>query len=260
MYKILKYSLFDLLRSRWTFIYLGFYLLLAFGLLWLSGDHGKVIISLMNVELLLAPLIATMFSVIYFYNSREFVELLLAQPIPRTHIFLGQYLGVSISLALSYLLGVGVPFLLFGIVGSPHAANFLVVLLSGAVLSFIFSALAFWIALKQENRLKGFGFALLSWLFFAVIYDGILLLLMTAFRDYPLDGLALGASLLNPIDLSRVMILLQLDISALMGYTGALFKQFMGAGPGMLMVLGSLLLWGVVPVWAINRVARKRDF
>lgn len=260
MKKILKYSLYDLLRSRWTFIYLGFYLLLALGLLWLSGDHGKVIISLMNIELLLVPLIATMFSVIYFYNSREFVELLLAQPIPRINIFLGQYLGVSFSLALSYLLGLGLPFLLFGIVGSPQAGNFAIVLITGVALTFVFSALAFWIALKQENRLRGFGLALLVWLFFAVIYDGLLLMLLTAFRDYPLDNLALGAAFLNPIDLSRIMILLKLDISALMGYTGALFQQFMGAGPGLLLALLSLLVWIGLPTTAIAWVAKHRDF
>ena len=260
MTKILKYSLFDLMRSRWAFIYLGFYLLLGIALLWLSGDTGKVIISLMNVVLLLVPLIATMFSVIYYYNSREFVELLLAQPIPRQRIFLGQYLGVSLTLALSYLLGLGLPFLFYGVLGSDQAANYLVLLLSGTLLSFIFPALAFWVALHHENRLRGFGLALLLWLFFAVIYDGLMLILMMAFREYPLDNFAMGATLLNPIDLSRILILLKLDISALMGYTGALFQQFLGTGPGLLVALGSLGLWLLLPIWAVRRLALRRDF
>ena len=54
----------------------------------------------MNVILLLVPLIATMFGVMYYYNSREFTELLLAQPIPRRHIFIGQYLGIAGSLSI----------------------------------------------------------------------------------------------------------------------------------------------------------------
>ncbi len=37
-----------------------------------------------------------------------------------------------------------------------------------------------------------------------------------------------GLSALNPIDLSRILILLQLDVSAMMGYTGAVFKDFFG--------------------------------
>jgi Cu-processing system permease protein len=42
-----------------------------------------------------------------FYHSREFIELLLAQPIPRRIIFLGMFLGISLSLSLSLLLAWG---------------------------------------------------------------------------------------------------------------------------------------------------------
>ena len=69
----------------------------------------------MNIIVVLTPLIGTIFGVMYYYNSREFTELLLAQPIRRTDIFLGQYLGVAISLSLSISLGVGLPFLFYGL-------------------------------------------------------------------------------------------------------------------------------------------------
>ena len=92
MQKILKYSFLDLMRSRWSYIYFAFYFLFTFTLLFFSGDLSKVVISLMNVILILCPLIATMLGVMYYYNSREFTELLLAQPIRRRNIFLGQYL------------------------------------------------------------------------------------------------------------------------------------------------------------------------
>lgn len=183
MIKILKYSFFDLMRSRWTIIYAAFYMLFTVSLLWLSTDLSKVIISLMNVILVLVPLIATMFSVMYYYNSREFVELLLAQPIKRSNIFLGQYFGIACSLSLSLLIGVGLPFLFYGIFRSTEIFNFFTLLLVGVFLSFIFSAIAFFITLKNENRIKGFGLAILVWLFFAIIYDGIFLLLLVYFND-----------------------------------------------------------------------------
>jgi Cu-processing system permease protein len=56
------------------------------------------------------------------------------------------------------------------------------------------------------------------------------------------------------------MILLQLDISALMGYTGAVFKNFFGSGTGLLAAYGVLLLWTLVPVLAIVYKAKKKDF
>lgn len=260
MLKILKYSFYDLIRSRWTYSYGGFYLLFTLSLLWLSNDLSKVVISLMNVVLLLCPLIATMFGVMVYYNSREFTELLLAQPVRRTSIFLGQYLGVAGSLSASWVMGVGIPFALYGVFGSEQAGNFAMLLFVGVVLSFVFSALAFFIALKNENRIKGFGLAILAWLFFAVIYDGLLLLSLSMLTEYPLEKFSLIASMLNPIDLSRILILLKLDVSALMGFTGAVFRKFLGTGLGMAVAFVVLGLWVVGPVLGIRRVARRKDF
>ncbi len=260
MFKILKYSFFDLMRSHWTYIYCAFYFLFTLALLWLSSDLSKVTISLMNVILVLVPLIATMFGIMYYYNSREFTELLLAQPIKRTNIFIGQYLGVAISLSASLLIGVGVPFILYGIFGSAEIWNFSTVLLVGVFLSFIFSAIAFFIALKNENRIKGFGLGILVWLFLAVIYDGIFLLLLALFSDYPIEGFAMGVSMFNPIDLSRILILLKLDISALMGYTGAVFQKFLGSSTGMISSFLILIAWVALPVWRIKQVSMRKDF
>ena len=260
MFKILKYTFYDLMRSRWLYIYAAFYLLLSVSLLWLGGSVSKAVISLMNVILVLVPLIATMFGVMYYYNSREFTELLLAQPVRRTHIFFGQYLGVAGSLSLCLMLGLGVPFIFYGIFGSTEIFNFTVLLLVGLALSFIFSAIAFFIALRNENRIKGFGLAILSWLFFAVIYDGMFLLALSLFNDYPLEGFAISASLFNPIDLSRILVLLKLDISALMGYTGAVFQKFLGTIFGIACSALILLLWVVIPALGIKRIAMKKDF
>ena len=260
MLKILKYSFFDLVRSRWTYIYCAFYMLFTFSLLWLSADLSKVVISLMNVVLLLCPLIATMFGVMYYYNSREFTELLLAQPVRRTSIFWGQYLGVAGSLAASWLIGAGLPFLAYGVFQSNQAGNFFTLLFTGVVLSFTFSGLSFFIALKNENRIKGFGLVILVWLFFAVIYDGLLLLSLSMLNEYPLEKFALAASLLNPIDLSRILILLKLDVSALMGFTGAVFRKFLGTGWGIAVSLSVLALWVVLPALGIRAAAAQKDF
>jgi len=258
--RIFKYSFYDLVRGRWSLFYFLFYLLITSSLLYLSGNLSKVIISLMNVILVLNPLISTIFGVMYFYNSREFTELLLAQPIKRGNIFFGQFLGLSTSLALSFLLGVGVPFVVFGVMGSAELGNFIILTIVGIALNYIFSAFAFLIALKNDHRIKGFGLAILFWLFMAVIYDGLFLLLVITFNDYPLEKVVLFTTLLNPVDLSRILILLELDISALMGYTGAVFNKFFGSNLGMAMAFSSLAVWLIAPVWYMLRLARKKDF
>lgn len=260
MIKILKYSFADLMRSRWSYIYLAFYMALGFVLLFLNSDLSKAIITLMNIIVVLTPMIGTIFGVMYFYNSREFTELLLAQPIRRSTIFLGQYLGISISLSLSLIVGLGVPFLIYGIFQSTAIFDFLMLLFSGLFLTFIFVALSVNVALRNTNKIKGFGFAILLWLFFAVIYDGLFLILLIVFNDYPIEDFALAASFFNPIDLSRIMILLKLDISALLGFTGAIFQKFFGSGIGMMLSVGFQMIWIGILMWLIHRVACKKDF
>jgi len=260
MLKILKYSVFDLMRSRWSYVYFAFYLLLGVVLLFLNNDLSKAVITLMNIIIVLVPLIATVFGVMYYYNSKEFTELLLAQPLKRTTIFLGLYLGVALSLVMSLVLGLGIPFLFYGIIKSTAIWDFSLLLVTGAFLTFIFTALAFNIALSNENRIKGFGYAMLLWLFLAVIYDGIFLMSLVIFEDYPLDKLSLVGTMLNPIDLSRTLILLKLDISALLGYTGAVFKQFFGTNLGMIVSLAALASWIILPVMRILHKSKRKDF
>ena len=260
MFKVLKYAFFDLMRSRWSYIYFLFYLLLGFILLFLNQDVSKAVITLLNIIIVLTPLIGTLFGVMYYYNSREFIELLLSQPIKRKNIFLGQYFGISLSLSLSIVVGLGVPFLAYGLFGSTEIFNFFSLLLIGAILTFNFVALAYIIALLFEDKIKGFGLAIISWLFFAVIYDGLFLILLLIFDDYPLDKFALFATIFNPIDLSRIVILLKLDISALLGYTGAVFQDFFGTEFGMLFSITLLILWIIFPLLTIIFISKRKDF
>ncbi|WP_420380131.1 ABC transporter permease [Gilvibacter sp.] len=260
MFKIIKYSFFDLMRSRWSYAYLAFYFLLAIVLLFLNNDLSKAVITLMNVITVLVPLIGTVFGIMYYYDSKEFTQLLLAQPIKRSSIFLGQYFGVAVSLSMSLLIGLGIPFVIYGLFSSSVIWDFSLLLVTGVFLTFIFTAISFYIGLCNENKIKGFGYAIVIWLFLAVIFDGILLLLMVYFNDYPLDNFALGASMFNPIDLSRILILLKLDISALLGYTGAVFQKFFGTRLGLLIALSMLSFWVAVPALLIQRKSLRRDF
>jgi len=97
-------------------------------------------------------------------------------------------------------------------------------------------------------------------LFLAVIYDGVFLISLVMLNEYPLDKFALFATMFNPIDLSRILILLKLDISALLGYTGAVFKKFFGTNLGFILSFGVMVLWVALPVWRIRVKLKKKDF
>lgn len=260
MLKILKYSFYDLIRSRWLILYGLFFLIAGYVILYLGGDISKGIASLMNLTLILTPLIGTLFGVINFYHSREFIELLVAQPIQRRNIFLGMYLGFAIALSLAFSIGLGIPFLSYGLWLSNEISNFLSLLLVGIFLTFIFSAFAYLIAIYNENKLKGFGTAILFWLVMAFVYDGLFLISLVLFQDYPVEKLSIALSVLNPIDLSRILVMLKLDLSALMGYTGAVFQKFFGTSLGILISYSALLFWTVSPIGWILYKSNKKDF
>ena len=260
MSKIFKYTFYDLIRNRWLIIYAIFYLVLTIGLLVLTDDFTKIIISLSNITLILASLIGILYGVMYYYSSSEFLIFLLSQPLSRRTIFMGFSLGVAVSLSLSLSVGMGLPLMISGVLISAQAGTFLLVLTMSIVLTVIFALISFTIGLRNNNRIKGFGVAIFTWLFFAIIYDGLFLLLLLLLKDYPLEKITLGLTVSNPIDLARILILMNLDISAIMGYTGAVLQDFLGKQNGSLLIIAILMAWMVIPFYSALRLCTRKDF
>ncbi|WP_018479203.1 ABC transporter permease subunit [Pontibacter roseus] len=254
MSKIIKYVFYDIVKNRIVLAYTLFLLLLSIGLFNLGGSPDKALLSLLNLVLLTVPLISIVFATTHFYNSYEFIELLVAQPINRKKIFMSEYLGVACSLSGAFVLGVGVPVLVFG-----ASTTGLYLVLTGVFITFIFVAMAFLASVITRDKAKGIGIALLLWFYFALIYDGIVLFILYSFADYPLEKATLALTALNPIDLGRIIVLLNLDVSALMGYTGALYKSILGSLWGIGLAFGLLLLWIIVPVMGSRRIFSRRD-
>ncbi len=254
MKKIVKYVLYDILQNRVLVAYTGFLLVISLSLFGLEENPSKAMMSLLNIVLIVVPLISMVFSTIHFYNSYEFIELLLAQPLNRTRILLSEYVGIATSLLLALLLGMGVPMMIFAMSDTGWA-----LLLSGMVLTLVFVSLAFLATVLTRDKAKGIGVTLLLWFYFALIYDGLVLFILFSFSYYPLEIAVMVLTSLNPIDLGRVIILLKMDISALMGVTGALYKDFFGSNFGMIYSLSLMLLWIIVPLWIAVRIFKRKD-
>ena len=110
-----------------------------------------------------------------------------------------------------------------------------------------------------RDKAKGIGLAVMIWLLMTLLFDGILLFLMFQFSDYPIEKPMVVLAAFNPVDLTRIVILLQLDVSAMLGYTGAIFKNFFGAEFGSLVSLLILLLWIIVPFIASAKRFNRKD-
>ncbi|HEX6537441.1 MAG TPA: ABC transporter permease subunit [Gemmatimonadaceae bacterium] len=258
--KVIKYEMSNVVRSRWVLAYALFFFLVTDALLRFGGDGTRALLSLVNIVLFIIPLVTIVFGTMYLYDAREFTELLLAQPVHRRQLFAGLYVGLALPLSLGFLAGVGLPFALHGLGGATEGATLAALALAGVLLTSVFTAIAFLIAVRSEDKVKGLGLAIAIWLAFAVVYDGLVLLAVSIFADYPLERPMVAMMLANPVDLARVFLLMRFDVAALMGYTGAVFERLFGTERGVILALGVLGAWCAVPLALGLRWFQRKDF
>jgi len=254
MFKITKAILHDLSRNWALWLYAAFLMTASFGLFYIESHYEKSVIGILSMTLLLVPAFSLIYSVIYYFNSIDFITILLVQPINRSSIIISFITGLSITFASITLLGTGIPLLIY----APTTAS-VSVLTTGIFLAVIFVGIGSLIAVYTREKSHGLGIALLLLFYFSLLFDGLVLLLIYTFSDYPVEKLALYITFLNPIDLGRIMTLMQTDAAALMGYTGAVFQQFFGELTGMFVSIGILCLWIIIPAFlSIKKFSRKK--
>jgi Cu-processing system permease protein len=74
-----------------------------------------------------------------------------------------------------------------------------------------------------------------------------------------MEKVTLSLISLNPIDLARIIIILKLDLSALMGYTGAFYKNFFGSSVGVIYSILFLVIWTLAPLLLAMRRFVSKD-
>lgn len=242
MNKIAQFIFFDILKNKIIIFYTLLLFIISWSVLGLDSNNTKTTLSLLNIVLLVVPLVSIIFSTIYVYNSNQFIELLLSQPVARLKVWSNLFLGLSSALVLAFVIGCGVPILLY----SSLEIGFSLIIV-GVMLSIIFCSLAMLSAIVTRDRAKGIGISIFIWMFFGIIYDGILLVFSFQFADYPIEGIMATLTAINPIGLSRIFVLLQLNIAAMLGHSGAIFKQVFGSGGGLITSLVILLIWTIFP-------------
>lgn len=255
MKQLIKFVLFDIIRSKVIIGYTLFLLITSLSLFMLEEQHGKVMISMSNIVLIVIPLVALIYTTIHYYNSSEFIGLMLAQPISRFKIFTSEFIGVAGAFQLATFIGIGLPIMIL----SPERTGFSMLLIS-SLLSLIFCALGFQISVFSRDKARGIGIAILVWFYFSIIFDGLFLVFLFYLRDYPIEKFSIVLASFNPIDLGRIFIMLQMDISALMGLTGAIFQQFFGSTSGMFYVVIVMFIWVAIPTYFAIRKFMSMDW
>lgn len=254
MKKLTKYVMIDILRNKVVMGYTLFLLAVSFSVFNLEDNSSKGLLSLLNIVLIIVPLLSVIFSTIYVYNSAEFIELLVSQPVKRTTLLTSIYVGLTTSLLLAVMVGIGIPVLLY----DPSDVG-LTLVIAAALLTAVFTGIAILASVVTRDKAKGIGVSILLWFYFAIIFDGLVLFLLFQFADYPLEKLSIGLTALNPVDLSRILVLLKMDISAMMGYTGAVFKAFFEGLTGYAFITVVMIAWVCWPVMLAIKKFNKKD-
>lgn len=261
----------DALRNRWFLLYtLAFIALsLAFSYLAFVGagmagfaGFGRTAASLINLVLLIVPLMALTIGAQSLAGEQEKSTLayLLAQPINRIEVFLGKYLGLTLSLLASLTLGFGISGLVMALNGSgaadPSAYVQLVVL--AFLLSLTMLSVGFLISALTNKAGVAVGIGLFLWLAFVFFGDLGMMGTVIALR-VPIDNL-FWLSLSNPLQVFKMAAIL--DIRATLDILGpAGIYAVQRYGNSLLGIfLGVLGLWILLPaVAAYVRFYYKSD-
>ena len=254
MSKLIKFVLTDILKNRTLLVYTGLLAALSWSVFSLEDNASKGILTLMNVILLSVPLVSIIFSTSYIYNSSEFIELLLSQPVTRSKIYLSLFGGLSMALTIAFLAGVGIPVIFFA-----YGTTGIMMIITGCFITLAFVAIAFLSSILTRDKAKGIGLSILLWLYFTLLFDGLVLFLLFQFSEYPVENFMVLFSAFSPVDLARILLLLQLDQSALMGYTGAIFRDFFGTSKGITFTIILLFAWVIVPFYLTLIKFKKKD-
>lgn len=254
MIRIARHLLADLLKNKIIIGSFALFALTGWGLFFIESQPEKALLILMQVTLLAIPLLTLVFGSIYYYNSEEFIELILSHPVKRGSVIQSFHISLSAAFSLAFLLGIGLPILVF------HPGLHAFVLLAvGVLLVWAFIGIALFISTLIRDRVRGMGLTLIVWAFFAFLFDGLLIYLMYSFADYPIEKLILVLTFLNPVDIGRIAVIMQTEAAAMMGLSGAVFRDFFGSAFGLFASFAGLVLWVVLMYFLALRNFRRQD-
>lgn len=257
------------LETRWLFAFAVAFAALVLGLSWFGlaqsreigfQGFGRVTLSLLNLVLLVVPLTGLLLGVTSVAGDSDALALLLAQPVSRDEVVLGKGLGLGLALTAAQALGFGGGGLVVALLAGPdQLPGFVALTALSIVLGWLSIACALWIATVIEDRVRALAIALLAWFAAVVGYDLAVLGATSLLSGLPLEAVLIPALLVNPIDLTRVLVTLAVGSGALFGPTSAVLAKWFGAGGGAALGAAVLAVETIVPCALALRAFRRRD-
>jgi len=259
------------LRNKWMAIFTAVFSLLALAISYAGTraegftglqSFSRTSASLLNLVLYLAPLISIVMGTISFTSDKGALELLVAQPVRRRDVVIGKIIGMFASIFAATSLGfIAAGAFIAPMSGGSGLGSYIALAILTQTLALIFLILSTLIALLNDRRQKAFGYALFGWFFFVLFYDLIVIGLTVVLGDVAAKNVIFFSLFGNPVDIVRVASLILLENATIFGAAGAMLIRFLGGPLGAIsLLLASLILWVLLPLWAALRAANRQDF
>ncbi len=248
----------DALSSRWFVLYTVSFTILAVTVSFMSlsgvGSHGfagfgRTTAGLLNLIMLVVPLMALVAGTGSIAGERERGTLLylLAQPVSRTQVLLGKYLGLGVALACSLCLGFGISAMVLAWrAGSVGISTF--VMLTALTCALSISMLSIGILISVLSRRTGVatGIGLFVWLILVFVSDLGLMAGTVLFKLRVQEVFALGV--LNPLQAFKMSVIVNMNASLdVLGPVGMYATQTYGDALIWMLAL-VLTAWTILPL------------
>lgn len=258
----------DALSSRWFVLYTVAFTVLAVGVSFLSlsgsGSHGfagfgRTAAGLLNLIMLVVPLMALTAGAGAIAGERERGTLmyLLAQPVSRSQILIGKYVGLAIALTCSLCVGFGVSAaVLAWRAGGVGVRSFVVLVGLTILLALAMLSVGVLISVLSRRSSVAVGISLFVWLALVFLSDLGLMAGSLIFKLRVQEIFALAA--LNPLQSFKMGVIISMNASLdVLGPVGAYASHRLGdAMPWVL--TGSIVVWVTLPLAAAMVLFARR--
>ncbi|WP_085298502.1 ABC transporter permease [Cognaticolwellia mytili] len=257
----------DGLRNRWLLSITLIFAVLSVGLTYFgaaaSGTTGltslsTTVASLASLAVFLIPLIALLLSYDSFVGEQEggTLLLLLTYPLSKNQLLFGKFLGQGGIITLATTLGFGTSAILLFIQHNDVEIlqTFGYFILSATLLGLSFTAIAYIISLMASEKSKAAGVALITWFFFALVFDLALLALLVGVQTGLSQSALTQLMMLNPADIFRLVNLAGLDSTDVNGALAIAIN----ANLSQVQLLTILCGWVILPLTIASLIFRTK--
>lgn len=258
----------DARRNRWLLLYALAFAGLALALAWLAlvgmGNYGlagfgRTGASLINLVLLIVPLMGLTLGALSLAAEREKGTLiyLLAQPVSKTELLLGKFIGLSLSLLAALGVGFGLTGLLIAIsAGGTDARAYLTLVGLAFLLAIASLSLGFLISATVQRSATAVGIALFLWLL--LVFFGDLGVMGTAVILRLNLPQLLALTLANPLQIFKIAAIWNIQNNLeLLGPVGVYAMRTYGEWL-LLLLLALLLAWTAAPLVLAQQAFKRR--